>query len=111
LTVAGDAVQIVGVVADTLRADREAVNPEIFVSFRQRPGKSPTLIVRAADPTASASLVRAQVRALDADVPVYEMRPMQDALDEDLSSSRVLGSLFVAFAVLSLVLAASGLYA
>src|SRR6185295_223595 len=47
----------------------------------------------------------------DADVPVYEMRPMQDALDRDLSSSHVLGSLFVAFAVLALALAASGLYA
>ena len=55
--------------------------------------------------------MRAQIRALDADVPVYQLRPMQQALDEDLSSSHVLGSLFVAFAVLALVLAASGLYA
>ena len=39
------------------------------------------------------------------------MRPFQQALDEDLSSSRILGSLFVSFALLALVLAASGLYA
>ena len=92
-------------------ATGKASNPEIYVSSRQRPAASAALIVRSADPSASAPLVRAQIRALDADVPVYQMRPMQQALDEDLSSSHVLGSLFVAFAVLALVLAASGLYA
>src|SRR6185436_15523412 len=45
------------------------------------------------------------------DVPVYQLRPMQQAIDEDLSSSHILGSLFVSFALLALVLAASGLYA
>jgi hypothetical protein len=51
------------------------------------------------------------MRALDADVPVYELRPFQQAIDEDLSSSHILGSLFASFALLALVLAASGLYA
>jgi putative ABC transport system permease protein len=111
LSVAGEPLQIVGVSADTLRADREAANPEVFVSSRQRPAASAALLVRSADPSASAAMVRAQIRGLDADVPVYEMRPMQDALDEDLSASHVLGSLFVSFAMLALVLAASGLYA
>ena len=111
LSLAGEPIQIVGVSADTMRADREGSNPEIFLASRQRPAASATLIVRAPDPSASAPLVRSQIRALDADVPVYQMRPMQQALDEDLSSSHVLGSLFVAFAVLALVLAASGLYA
>jgi putative ABC transport system permease protein len=103
--------EVVGVVADVLRADREGVNPQVYVSTRQRPSKSLTLMVRANDPDAVAASVRAEIRALDADVPVYEMRPMEDAIDEDLSSSRVLGSLFVSFALLALALAASGLYA
>jgi ABC-type antimicrobial peptide transport system permease subunit len=111
LSLAGESLQVVGVVADTLRADLEGSNPELFLSSRQRPAASAGLLVRSADPAASAAMVRAQLRALDADVPVYQMRPLRDALDEDLSSSRVLGSLFVAFAVLALVLAASGLYA
>jgi putative ABC transport system permease protein len=108
---AGETLQIVGVSADTLRGDREGVNPEAFVSSRQRPAASAVLMVRSTDPATYAAMVREQIRALDADVPVYGMRPMQDALDEDLSSGEVLGSLFVAFAVLALVLAASGLYA
>ena len=114
LTVIGDArrtVEVVGVAGDVLRGDREGVNPQMFYAARQRPGRSLSLVVRAADPSAIATAVRAQIRALDADVPVYEVRPFQQAIDEDLSSSHILGSLFASFALLALVLAASGLYA
>jgi len=110
-SLAGESLQIVGVAADTLRGDREGVNPEAYLSSRQRPAKAAVLMIRSTDPAGSAAMVRAQIRALDADVPVSGMRPLHDALDEDLSSGKVLGSLFVAFAVLALVLAASGLYA
>jgi putative ABC transport system permease protein len=111
LTLAGQPLQIVGVVSDVLRADREGINPQIYVSSRQRPAGTMALIVRAADPHGIATAVRSQIRGIDADVPVYEMRAFQQALDEDLSSSRILGSMFVSFAILALVLAASGLYA
>jgi ABC-type antimicrobial peptide transport system permease subunit len=110
-SLAGERLQIVGVVSDVLREDREGVNPQIYLPSRQRPARAMALIVRAADPQAVAPDVRAQIRGLDADVPVYDMRAYQQALDEDLSSSRILGSMFVAFALLALVLAASGLYA
>jgi putative ABC transport system permease protein len=107
----GAAVRIVGVVSDVLRGDREGVNPQVYLAARQSPGRRVALVVRAADPVAIAPFVRAQLRGLDADVPVYEVRPFQQALDDDQSSSRVLGSLFVSFALIALVLAASGLYA
>jgi ABC-type antimicrobial peptide transport system permease subunit len=107
----GRTLEVIGVSSDVLRGDREGVNPQVFVSARQRPGRSVSLVVRAQDPAGVAAAVRAQIRGLDADVPVYEVRPFQQALDEDQSSSRILGSLFVSFALLALVLAASGLYA
>jgi putative ABC transport system permease protein len=103
--------EVVGIAADVLRPDREAVNPQVYLSAAQHAPASVGLIVRANDPMAAAALVRTELRALDADVPVYQMRPMQQAIDEDLSSSHILGSLFVSFALLALVLAASGLYA
>jgi putative ABC transport system permease protein len=118
MTVAGEPVQIVGVVSDVLRADREAINPQVYRSWRQRPRSGAgqasgamALVVRTPDPSGIVPAVRAEMRGLDTDVPLYEMRSYQQALDEDMSSSRVLGSLFVAFALLALVLAASGLYA
>lgn len=104
-------IEIVGVTGDVLRSDREGVNPQVYLAARQQPGRSVSLVVRTADPVAAAASVREQLRSVDPDVPVYDLRPFQQALDEDLSSSRILGSLFVSFALLALVLAASGLYA
>lgn len=103
--------QVVGVAGDVLRGDREGSNPQVYLDARQRPDRRLALVVRAADPHAVATAVRSQVRALDADLPLYEVRPLQQAIDEDLSSSHILGSLFMGFALLALVLAASGLYA
>ena len=111
VTAGGRSLQIVGVATDVLRSDREAVNPQIYVSARQRPSRTMTLVVRADDPRAVAPVVRDQIRGLDADVPVYQMRSYREGLDDDMSCSVVLSGMFIAFAVLALVLAASGLYA
>jgi predicted permease len=108
---AGTTLDVVGVADDVLRGDREGVSPQLYLAARQRPARRLALLVRAADPVAAAPTVRAALRSLDADVPLYEVRPLQQALDEDLSSNHVLGSLFMSFALLALVLAASGLYA
>jgi putative ABC transport system permease protein len=113
ITVAGDETprQVVGVISDVLRADREGVNPEVFVPLRQHPARALALVARASDPAGIAADARTSLRALDADVPVFEMRSLQQAIDEDLASSHILGGLFASFALLALVLAASGLYA
>ena len=107
----GAPVEIVGVTGDVLRGDREAVNPQVYLASRQQPGRSIALVVRTSDPESVAASVREHLRAVDADAPVYDLRPFQQAVDEDLSSSHILGSMFVSFALLALVLAASGLYA
>ena len=112
LALAGGAtLRVVGVVSDVLRGDREGVNPQVYQAARQRPDRRLALVVRASDPVGVAAAVRAQLRGLDADVPVSQVRPFQEALDEDLSSSHVPRRLFMSFALLALVLAASGLYA
>lgn len=115
IALAGDAsdttIRIVGVVADVLRGDHDGVNPQVYVDLRQRPARRLVAFVRAADPIGAAATVRAQLRGLDADVPVFEVRAFDQAIDEDMSSGRVLVSLFVSFALLALILAASGLYA
>jgi putative ABC transport system permease protein len=66
--------------------------------------------VRAPQTTALTSAVRGEVRAADADVAVYQMRTLDEAFNDDLSSSRILIGMFIAFAVLALILAAGGLY-
>ena len=103
--------EVIGVAADVLRADREGVNPQVYVDARQQPQRAMDVMVRAADPNSVKAAVRDEVRALDRDVPVSAIRTMQEAVNEDLSSSKVLGSMFAAFALVALVLAAAGLYA
>jgi putative ABC transport system permease protein len=110
-TFAPGGVEVIGVAGDVLRNDLEGVNPQVFLPAGQRPMKTTSLVVRTTDPFALAASVRARVRGIDPDVPVYELRPFTQALDEDLSSSRILSGMFVSFALLALVLAASGLYA
>ena len=104
-------VRVIGITGDVVKGDRDGVNPQIFQLLRQAPRRDLTVVVRAADPRGVQAAVRAQARALDADVPVFMMRPLTQAIDEDLSSSNVLFGMFGAFAIIALVMAASGLYA
>jgi putative ABC transport system permease protein len=68
------------------------------------------VMIRAGNAEALAASVRAEVRALDADVAVFRLRTAEQALNEELSSTRILIGMFVSFAVLALLLAAAGLY-
>jgi ABC-type antimicrobial peptide transport system permease subunit len=56
------------------------------------------------------SAVREAVRAIDPDVAIHQLRTFGQALDDELSSSRIIAGMLAAFAALALVLAASGLY-
>jgi putative ABC transport system permease protein len=101
---------VVGVAGDVKRPDLTGTDPEIYLPARQNPARGLVLMVRAPQTTALTSAVRGEVRAADADVAVYQMRTLDEAFNDDLSSSRILIGMFIAFAVLALILAAGGLY-
>jgi putative ABC transport system permease protein len=102
---------IVGVTSNVLRADIRGSNPEVYVPARQDPRASMVVMVRASDPDRLIAAARGEVRALDAELPVREIRTVEEVFDDEMSSSRILMGMFVAFAALALLLAASGLYA
>jgi ABC-type antimicrobial peptide transport system permease subunit len=54
--------------------------------------------------------VREAVRAFDADLPLYRIRSMEDAVSESLAEPRLATSLLGLFAALALLLAAVGVY-
>ena len=101
---------VVGVSANVLRSDIRGSNPQIYLPARQDPMAVMALMVRASDAERLVAAARSEVRALDPDVPVREIRTIQDVFDDEMSSSRILSGMFIAFAVLALALAASGLY-
>ncbi len=69
------------------------------------------LVVRtAADPRSLTESVRAQVAALDRDLPVFDVMTMEDWRSISVIPQKIGGSLMAAFAGFALVLAAMGLF-
>lgn len=62
------------------------------------------------DPLAVAASIRAEVRNLDANVPVANIRPMTEVVGAALATSRLTGFLMGVFAAIALMLAAVGIY-
>jgi predicted permease len=107
-----DWMTIVGVIQDTKQTGLAAeVEPEIFLSMQQTPSDEMTLVIRSS--VASAVLVpalRAQVAALDRNLPVYGVQTMDELLAGEVASQRFNSYLLGAFAVLAVLLAAVGIY-
>jgi len=103
---------IIGVVGDgkqdSLRAE---VEPEIYQSHLQRAQDNMTLVVRAVtDPQTLISAVREQIRALDPNLPIYDIKTMRAVVDESVARERFIALLLIVFAALALTLAAIGIY-
>jgi putative ABC transport system permease protein len=79
--------------------------------FPQDSGRQLTIVARTlGDPVAMAGLIAGQVRAIDPNQPVAEIRAMQDFVSADLAQSRFTMLLVGSFAAAALLLAAIGLY-
>jgi putative ABC transport system permease protein len=64
-----------------------------------------------ADPAKVSPLVREEIRALDPDMPLFDIKTMDQNLAQGRWPFRVFGTMFAVFAVIALVLSAIGLYA
>jgi putative ABC transport system permease protein len=105
-------VTIVGVVANVKSASlaaegRETIYlPYVFSSFLPL-----TFVVRtAADPAGLISRIRAEVNALDRDVPIADLTTLESWVTRAMAQTRFLLALNGTFAGLALVLASLGLY-
>jgi len=84
---------------------------EMYFPLRQQTRTTMALVVRtAADPRSLAESVRAQVAALDRDLPVFEIMTMDDWRSVSVIAQKIGGTLMAAFAGFALVLAAMGLF-
>ena len=105
--------QIVGVVANTvlwqITGDKGFT---VYVPIETVPDQNVTMIeVRTSgDPTASISAVRHAVSSASANLPWVDIQPLSQRLAPQLRPWRLGASMFTAFGVLALCLAAVGLY-
>ena len=105
--------EIVGVVGDMReRTLREPPVPTIYVPFGQRLGDPAMVVVAraAGDPARLVAGVRSAVRSVDPGQPISAVGSLDELVSRGAAGQRVAMSLFGAFGVLSLVLAAVGLY-
>ena len=106
--------QIVGVVGDTRPQSLDAGDaPQMYVPHRQDAGWGGlSLVVRArgGDPSALTPAVREEVRALDRQLPVYDVKTMGKVLADSTAYRRVTMFLMTGFAAAALLLAGVGLY-
>lgn len=109
---AGEMRRVVGVVADARRtALDQAAAPEVFTPFAQTPVNRMTVAIRTSgNATGIASALRREVAALDPDVALGAVRPMTDVLAHSLAPRRFTAMLIGLFAIVALVLAATGIY-
>src|SRR4030095_16781068 len=104
---------VVGVVGDMRRQglEREAV-PQMFESLAQNPPRSVDLFVRTSSdaPLAMAETLRAAVRRVEKNAPIYGVAPLEQQLGAYLTERRFQTSLLTGFSVVALLMAAVGIY-
>ena len=104
---------VVGVVGDMRRQglEREAL-PQIFESLAQNPPRNVDLFIRTSsdDPLAMAGALRAAVRRVEKNAPIYGVAPLEQQLGSYLTQRRFQTSLLTGFSLVALLMAAVGIY-
>jgi putative ABC transport system permease protein len=111
-------VTVVGIVGDVRHNELTGVVKEKFyvphTQWHKSVGnaiRSMTLVVKTAgDPMTLAAPVRLEIRKLDPNLPVADIRSMDDVVSATLSTPRFTGMLLLVFALLALALSAIGIY-
>ena len=103
---------IVGVVANVKeQALNAVVTPAIYLPIDQRPDQFAFLIVRSAvDPASLVPALRKEVRAVDPNLPLDQVRTIDAVIGEGIAGPRLTTTVLLTFSVVALVLAAIGLY-
>jgi predicted permease len=87
-------------------------DPVVYLPLRAAPPASAAVIVRtAAAPAAIAPGLREAVRAIDPDLPLYRLMPLEQALVESQWNARVSTMIATSISLIAVCLAAVGLYA
>ncbi|MGD8276497.1 MAG: ABC transporter permease [Gemmatimonadota bacterium] len=108
----GPWVTVVGIVADVHHDGLDLpVRPEMWLPVEQVPDAGLTLVLRTdGDPAVLGPLVRAEVRALDPDLPLGQVSTLDRLVANAVAVPRLFVAFFGFFALVALMLAAVGIY-
>jgi predicted permease len=105
---------IVGVVPSVRQRGGNDPDPDpvVFLPYRVDAQRFTQLVVRGAgDASSLTAVVRDEMRALEPDLPLFDIRTFDDRLAQQRWPFRIFGTLFTVFAIIALMLSAVGLYA
>lgn len=107
-------IRIVGIAADTRYADLRSETPPIFyvpyVQTADGPSRMTVEIRTVGDPSAVLLEVRGVLESLDRDLPMIDVRTMNEQVKSTMADERTLAQLAGGFSALALVLASIGIY-
>jgi putative ABC transport system permease protein len=104
--------EIVGVVGD-IHHDQLASrpSPELYTPFAQRPETRVSFVVRTyGEPRAIVPSVQAALAEMDPNQPIYDIRAMEERLEDSVAAPRFHAGLLSAFAATALILTVLGIY-
>ena len=109
-TIYSTVVGVVGNIRLTGLTEKEPVGA-YYYAFSQETGRGMVLATSTAgDPTAIAGSIRQLVRQMDPELPFFNVKPMQQRVDQSLVSRRTPMLLATLFGAIALFLAAIGIY-
>jgi predicted permease len=107
-----DGFEIVGIVENVRDFDLATdFRPAFYFPFRQFPNTSMRIVVRArGEPADLVPLIRETIWNLEKDAPISNIDTMENRIADTTSSARFSSFLLTTFAVIALIMSATGLY-
>ena len=107
-----DQAEVIGVVGDVRYGQMDELpKPDVYISSLQSPRWGMLVNVRAAgNPTALTEAIRRQVHALNRDLPLFDVKTMEERIREGTAKARFSAILLAVFAAMALILSAVGIY-
>lgn len=107
----GSWLRVVGVVEDIKQSLFEAPIPEVYVPVSADTVFSFVLVARTRGaPSSAGAPIRSAIAEADPDIPVTEVRSLDDRIGEQTTDARLYAGLMSSFALIALTLATVGIY-
>ncbi len=108
-----DFAEIVGVVGDVkYRNVEQTVEPDVYISYLQTVEEAPSFVLMRTNgnPAALVAGLRREVLSLDKNVPLYDVKTLEERSRDATSRARFTAMLLGVFAAMALLLSAVGIY-
>jgi len=106
-------IEIIGVVKDSKYTGvRDEVPRQVYFAFMENtfPASAAMYVRTTSQPDAAFGSIRQAMRQLDANIPMYNPRTLEEQVDRSLLNDRLVATLSTAFGALATLLAIIGLY-